>query len=116
MTPQGFYLNDLTRRSTRKLASLNSRRPAAAEKALRLLVLDRIAEDADALDLDLADIAVPHPGWRLPGMGDARWRASEQEIARFQGDALGGIDDRLGDREHHVRGIVGLLHLAVDPA
>src|SRR5499427_7084470 len=82
----------------------------------RFFVLDRIAQDADPLDLDLTNVAVPHPGWRLAGMANARWRAREQEIAGLERDALSRIDDGFGDRKHHVRGVVGLHHLAVDPA
>src|SRR5215469_12449854 len=77
-----------------------------ASAASRRLVLDRIAQDADPLDLDLTNVAVPHPGWRLAGMANARWRAREQEIAGLERDALGRIDDGFGDRKHHVRGVV----------
>src|SRR6266566_8830003 len=81
-----------------------------------ILVLDRIAQDPDSLDLDLANIAVSHPGGRLAGMADTRGRAGKQEVARLQRNALGRISDGFGDRKHHVRGVIGLHHLAVDPA
>ena len=49
-------------------------------------------------------------------MADARGRAGEHDIARLEGHALRDIGDGLGDRKHHVIGVVGLHDLAVEPA
>src|SRR6195256_6513523 len=81
-----------------------------------LLVLDRVAQNADALDLDLAGVAVPHPHRiGLAGMADARRRAGEDDVAGLEREALGEIDQHLAHREHHVVGVVGLHDLAVQP-
>src|SRR5215813_14098461 len=81
-----------------------------------LLVLDRVYEHADALDVDLAGIALLHPyRVRLAGVTDARRRAGEDDVAGLERHALGDVGDGLGDREHHVVGVVGLHDLPVEP-
>src|SRR5262245_8659104 len=50
------------------------------------LVLDRILQNPDAFDLDLAGIAVAHPRRRLARMRDAGWRAREDQVARLERD------------------------------
>src|SRR5215469_7158585 len=48
------------------------------------LVFDGIPQHADALDVDLADIARLHPERRFAGMPDARRRARYNHVARLQ--------------------------------
>jgi hypothetical protein len=62
-----------------------------------LLILDRIAQDTDSLDLDLADIAVTHPGRRLASNRNTRGRAHKQEIAGLQRNPLTRINDGFGE-------------------
>src|SRR5581483_9507496 len=81
-----------------------------------LLVGNRIAQYADAFDLDLADVAAFHPDRRLARMPDAGRRAGDQDVAGLERHRLRDIGDRFGDEKHHVVGIVGLHHLAVQPA
>src|SRR5689334_8641176 len=82
-----------------------------------LLVLDRVAQDPDPLDLDLADVALAHPDRvRLARVADARWRSGEDDVARLERDALGDVGQHLRDWKHHVGGVVRLHDLAVEPA
>src|SRR5215813_7506589 len=86
-------------------------------RASRLrLVLDRVYEHADALDVDLAGIALLHPHRvRLAGVADAGRRAGEDDVAGLERHALRDIGDGLGDRKHHVVGVVRLHDLPVEP-
>src|ERR1051326_438975 len=80
-----------------------------------LLVLDRVTQDPDALDL--AGVAVLHPDpIGLARMADARRRAGEDDVARLEREPLRDVDQHLAHREHHVVGVVRLHHLAVYPA
>src|SRR5262245_30422066 len=80
-------------------------------------VFDRVAQDADALDLDLAGVAVAHPDRiGLARMADAGRRAGEDDVAGLEREALGEIDQHLAHRKHHVVGVVRLHDLAVEPA
>src|SRR5882672_7022695 len=57
------------------------------------LVLDRVAQNADTFDLDLAGVAVPHPHRiGLARMADAGRRAGEDDVARLEGEALRDVD------------------------
>src|SRR5262249_26551166 len=94
------------------LASLLRRRAAGRDRLLD----DRIAQHADALDLDLAYVAVAHPQRRLARVTDAGRRAHGDDVARLKRHPLGHVDDRFGDLEHHVVGVVGLEYLAVNAA
>src|SRR5579883_310382 len=84
---------------------------------LLFLIFDRIAQDADALDLDLARVAVLHPDRiGLARMADARRRAGEDDVARLERHPLRDEHQHLPHREHHVLGVVRLHDLAVEPA
>src|SRR5712691_4833560 len=85
------------------------------DKLFSLLVLDRVDQHADALDVDLAGVALLHPQRRLARVADAGRRAGEDDVAGLERDALGDVGDGLRDRKHHVGGIVGLQRLTVEP-
>src|SRR5215467_7980475 len=92
-------------------------RSAYRPRASRLrLVLDRVYEHADALDLDLTGVALLHPHRvRLARVADAGRRAGEDDVAGLERHALRDVGDGLGDREHHVVGVVRLHDLPVEP-
>src|SRR5262245_7700381 len=67
--------------------------------SMLLLAFDRVDQHADALDVDLADVARLHPHRvRLARVADARGRAGEDDVAGLERDALGDVGDGLGDR------------------
>src|SRR6266849_8038623 len=81
-----------------------------------LLVLDRVDQHADARDVDLAGVARLHPDRvGLARVADAGGRAGEDDVAGLERDALRDIGDGLGDRKHHVVGVVRLHDLPVEP-
>src|SRR5262249_36057905 len=80
------------------------------------LLDDRAAQHANSFDLDPTHVAVAHPQRRLARVTHAGRRAHGDDVTRLQRHALRHVDDRLGDLEHHVGGVVGLEHLAVDTA
>src|SRR5690242_14833659 len=49
---------------------------------------DVVAQDADLLDLDLADIASLQPGLRVARHGDTRRGAGDDDVARIEGHDL----------------------------
>src|SRR6478609_166619 len=59
-----------------------------------------IDQQADALDLDFADIAGLHEERRLARAADTGRRAGDDDIARFQGDRLADDRDQARDIEH----------------
>src|SRR6266480_5604323 len=94
-----------------------SRPPQDEVSSALLLVRDRVDEHADALDVDLAGIARLHPHRvRLARVADAGARPGKYDIARLERHALADIGDGLGDREHHIVGVVGLHDLSVESA
>src|SRR3974390_2278690 len=89
---------------------------SVARPYLQFLVLDRIAQRADAFDLDFGDVTGLHPHWlRLACMADAGRRAGEQNVARLECHTLGQIDERLRDWKHQQVRVGRLHHLAVEP-
>src|SRR5262249_32043443 len=72
------------------------------------LVFYCIPQNANALDIDFANIARFHPERRFSGMPDARRRAHDDEVARLQRHALAYVNQRLDHRKHHVPRIVRL--------
>src|SRR6185312_8456638 len=81
------------------------------------LILDRVAQNSNALDLDLAGIAVLHPDrMGLACVANAGRRAGEDDVTWLERKALRDVDQHLAHREHHVLGIVRLHDRAVEPA
>src|SRR5512144_1729122 len=77
------------------------------------LVLDWIAQHADAGDLDLDDVAILHPERRRAVGADATGGAGHDDVA---GDEFGkgrAVGDQGGDVEHEVRDWCGLHLYAV---
>src|SRR5262249_45365725 len=60
------------------------------------LLGNRIAQHADALDLDLAHVAGAHPQRRFARMADARRRAHGDDVAGLERHSLRHVDDGLG--------------------
>jgi hypothetical protein len=81
---------------------------------LNLFFHDRIAQHADAVDLDLHHIACLEIHRRLAAHPDAFRRSGEDHGAGLEGRAAAEKFDQLGDREDHVAGIALLHGDAVD--
>src|SRR5262245_19867961 len=89
-------------------SSMAAGRDASREHTgLRFLVLDRVAQDSDPFDLDLADVALLHPHRWLARAADTGRRSCDDDVARLERHSLADIGQRLGHREHHVLGVVG---------
>src|SRR5215217_4913220 len=90
--------------------------PLTAPSALPCGVVDDgVPKDADALDLDLDDVAgLQEPRWRA-GVADAGRRAGGQQVARAQGERVGDQRERVADGVDHLVGAPVLDDLAVDP-
>src|SRR6266508_2029780 len=91
----------MSRLKCRRLSSRNTAdlECLALAEAFDALILDRVRQHADPLDVDLADVALLHPHRvGLAGMADARRRAGEYDVAGLERDALGHIGDGLGHR------------------
>src|SRR3974390_3717998 len=74
---------------------------SVARPNLQFLVLDRIAQRANAFDLDFGDVTGLHPHWlRLARMADAGRRAGEQNVAGLECHTLGQINEALFRRKH----------------
>src|ERR1051326_881941 len=67
------------------------------------LLGDRIAQHADALDLDLAHVARAHPQGRLARVADPRRRAHGDDVARLERHPLRHVDDGLRHRSEERR-------------
>src|SRR5512142_1397911 len=77
-------------------AAIKIRCMSASPFYLRFFVFDRIAQSADALNLDLDRVASFHPyRLRFARMADARRRSCEQNVAGLERHALGQVDQRL---------------------
>src|SRR3954451_1323153 len=80
----------------------------------RSLSSDAIAQDADALDLELDDVPFRQPAAELETRASGRGPRADQ-LARAQRLAARGVGDRVRERVVHVgRGVLA-PHLAVDP-
>src|SRR5215218_8195064 len=90
--------------------------PLTAPSALPCGVVDDgVPKDADALDLDLDDVAgLQEPRWRA-GVADAGRRAGGQQVARAQGERVGDQREGVADGVDHLVGAPVLHRLAVDP-
>ena len=89
-------------------------RPRAA-RASGVVSDDRVAQHAQALDVDLDDVAGLEQPWRGAGVPDARRRAGRQQVAGLQGEGARDVRQGVADRvDHLLRGAV-LHRLAVDP-
>src|SRR5437868_6829563 len=78
------------------------------------LLSDRVAQHAEALDLDLHDVAVFQEHRRLAREADTRRRAREDQIARLQGDDLREISEDVAHVEDHLLGVTILHGLAIE--
>src|SRR5579859_7306213 len=78
------------------------------------LIADRIAEHANARDLDVEAVAFGQPAGRIAPHADARGRAAGDDVPGLQRYEAGGIFNEPRDREGHVRGVIMLAPIAVD--
>src|SRR5688572_27984088 len=92
---------------------------AACATAVRahasVLLVDGVAQHADAFDLYLAHVARLHEARRLLAPAYARRRAGGDHIARNQREDRRRIADELRNAEDHVARVAALHHLAVEP-
>src|SRR3954468_15918436 len=80
----------------------------------RSLSSDPIAQDADALDLELDDVPFRQPAAELETRAPSR-RSRPDHLARAQRLGARRVGDHVGERVVHVGGRVLAPHLAVDP-
>ena len=73
------------------------------------------ASDAEALDLDLDDVAGLQQPRRRAGVADAGRRAGGQQVARAQGEGVRDQREGVADGVDHLVGAPVLDDLAVDP-
>ena len=97
------------------LAELAGHRGLRSPSCAGGVVDDGVAQDAEALDLDLDDVAgLQQPRGRA-GVADAGRRAGGQQVARAQGEGVRDQREGVADGVDHLVGAAVLDGLAVDP-
>src|SRR5579864_478091 len=74
---------------------------------------DRVPEHADAVDLDLDDVARLQPNGGLAGHADAGRSAGKDEVARLESEDLRQIGDHLANAKDQLARVRVLHRLAV---
>src|SRR5262245_44260935 len=77
------------------------------------LGLNRISQDADALDFDFDNVAGFHENSGIASVADAAWRTGGDDIAWLEEIEVRIVLDQLRDAEDEVVGGCGLHQLAV---
>src|SRR5215211_3867536 len=90
--------------------------PSRSGPVHALVRLDGVGQASEALYLDRHLVPCFQPHLRVAGRADARWRASDYDVAGEEGHALGEEGDELGDREDHLRRRPVLHDLTVQDA
>src|SRR6267142_6938552 len=80
-----------------------------------VFVDNRIREQADALDLDLTNVASLHEKLWIARASYTRRRPHDQDVSSLQCDRLRKDPDRGCDAENHVAGACTLNSLTVEP-